>query len=49
MLCPVTFDIPCAKTVQGLTPIPEEINNVSPRPKSVVPIKSTATEIIGGW
>ena len=40
--------MPWAKTVHGLTPIPAEINNVSPSPKRVVPIKSMITEIKGG-
>ena len=37
MLYPVLKDIPCARTVQGLTPTPAVINNVSPNPNNIKP------------
>ena len=37
MLYPVLTEIPCARTVQGLTPALAEINNVSPKPNNIKP------------
>ncbi len=48
-LHPVTFIIPCARTVQGLTPTPAATNKASPKPKSVRPMIRKTTEIKGGF
>ena len=37
ILYPVLTDIPCARTVQGLTPALAVINNVSPNPNNIKP------------
>ena len=37
MLNPILTDIPCARTVQGLTPAFAVINNVSPNPNKIKP------------
>ncbi len=36
-LYPVLTDMPCARTVQGLTPVLAVINNVSPNPNNIKP------------
>ena len=41
----VFLDIPCAKTVHGLTPTPADISNASPKPKRLKPRIRNATEI----
>ena len=37
ILYPVLTDMPCARTVQGLTPALAVINNVSPNPNNIKP------------
>tara|TARA_B110000196_G_scaffold317039_1_gene329443 strand:- start:1151 stop:1498 length:348 start_codon:yes stop_codon:yes gene_type:complete len=48
ILHPVTWVIPWAKTVQGLTPTPAAMSKASPKPKSVRPMIRKVTETIGG-
>ncbi|MDG1678750.1 MAG: hypothetical protein P8H90_06235 [Tateyamaria sp.] len=48
MLQPVIFFTPCANTVQGLTPIPDEIKSASPRPNKKRPKIKIKTDIKGG-
>ena len=44
----VCIETPCANTVQGLTPMPADINSASPNPKRIKPIISIKNEITGG-
>jgi hypothetical protein len=41
--------MPCPNTVQGLTPIPAEINKASPSPNKTSPIIKNITEINFGF
>ena len=45
---PVMFEIPCAKTVQGLTPIPAAINRASPKPNRNKPLIRKHRDTIDG-
>ena len=44
-----TFEMPCPNTVQGLTPIPAEINKASPSQNKTSPIIKNITEINFGF
>ena len=48
MVRSVWMAIPCAKTVQGLTPTPAAINMASPSPNRICPVTSMIKEIKGG-
>ena len=48
ILQPVTFVIPWANTVHGLTPTPAAIIKASPRPKRIRPIKRKTIDASGG-
>ena len=48
ILQPVTFVIPWANTVHGLTPTPAAIIKASPKPKRIRPITRKTTDTKGG-